>query len=200
MLENFYSPNGRMGRIDWLICSVLTFLIAFGGLVFMATYRKLYGAVPLGASVPMILVGLAMIWANFCLSSRRLHDIGRSAWWYLLLFVPFVGGLILFVLCLFVPGTQGTNRFGLSRSDGEGHASYGASYGTGSGAGSGLSAEEIDDLIRRHANGRSGQGGSRTAMAASGLPPQGQPVVVEKRRVPPGGRQSRPTFGRRGLA
>lgn len=190
MLENFYSPKGRMGRIDWLICSILTFLIAFGSLIFVVTYKKLYGPMPLGVSLLMIVIGLAMIWANFCLSSRRLHDIGRSAWWYMLLFVPLIGGAVLFVLCLFFPGTQGANRFGPSRSGGEAHA--------GSGAASGLTADEIDELIRRHAAGQSSSG-SRTAMSASGLPPQGQPVVVEKRRVPPGGGTARTTFGRRGL-
>jgi uncharacterized membrane protein YhaH (DUF805 family) len=28
---------------------------------------------------------------------RRLHDIGKSGWWYLICFVPLIGGLILFV-------------------------------------------------------------------------------------------------------
>ncbi len=31
---------------------------------------------------------------------RRLHDIGRSGWWYLIAFVPLIGGLILFVFTL----------------------------------------------------------------------------------------------------
>lgn len=28
---------------------------------------------------------------------RRLHDIGRSGWWYCIAFVPIIGGIILFI-------------------------------------------------------------------------------------------------------
>jgi uncharacterized membrane protein YhaH (DUF805 family) len=31
---------------------------------------------------------------------RRLHDIGKSGWWYFIAFVPLIGGLILFVFTL----------------------------------------------------------------------------------------------------
>ncbi|WP_275001279.1 DUF805 domain-containing protein [Promicromonospora iranensis] len=42
---------------------------------------------------------------------RRLHDTGRSGWFYLLNLVPFVGGIIVIVL-LALPGENGPNRFG----------------------------------------------------------------------------------------
>jgi uncharacterized membrane protein YhaH (DUF805 family) len=42
---------------------------------------------------------------------RRLHDLGRSGWWYWLILIPVVGWVILFVW--FVSrGTRGPNRFG----------------------------------------------------------------------------------------
>ncbi|HTI70617.1 MAG TPA: DUF805 domain-containing protein [Candidatus Limnocylindria bacterium] len=42
---------------------------------------------------------------------RRLHDTGRSGWFFLLALLPFVGGLIL--LYFFVQdGTQGDNAYG----------------------------------------------------------------------------------------
>jgi uncharacterized membrane protein YhaH (DUF805 family) len=31
---------------------------------------------------------------------RRLHDIGKSGWWYCIAFVPFIGGIILFAFTL----------------------------------------------------------------------------------------------------
>lgn len=48
------------------------------------------------------------------LTVRRLHDLNMSGWWYLLIFVPYVGSLILFVLML-LRGTDGPNRFGRPR-------------------------------------------------------------------------------------
>jgi uncharacterized membrane protein YhaH (DUF805 family) len=32
---------------------------------------------------------------------RRLHDIGKSGWWYFIAFVPLIGGIILLIFTLF---------------------------------------------------------------------------------------------------
>jgi uncharacterized membrane protein YhaH (DUF805 family) len=37
---------------------------------------------------------------SIAVTIRRLHDIGKSGWWYCIAFVPFIGGLILLVLTL----------------------------------------------------------------------------------------------------
>jgi uncharacterized membrane protein YhaH (DUF805 family) len=45
---------------------------------------------------------------------RRLHDLDRSGWWYLLFLIPLVGWIILiFWFC--TKGTDGPNRFGADR-------------------------------------------------------------------------------------
>ena len=67
--------------------------------------------------VPWILMGLALLWAliifipNLAVTIRRFHDQDKSGWFYLLAFIPFVGGLILLVF-MFLEGTRGPNRFG----------------------------------------------------------------------------------------
>jgi uncharacterized membrane protein YhaH (DUF805 family) len=61
---------------------------------------SLWAVVALGTFVPLISAAI-----------RRLHDTGRSGWFYLLNLVPFVGGIIVIVL-LALPGEQGPNRFG----------------------------------------------------------------------------------------
>jgi uncharacterized membrane protein YhaH (DUF805 family) len=44
------------------------------------------------------------------LSIRRLHDSGKSGWWWLIGFIPIVGTIALIVLyCL--PGTPGPNKY-----------------------------------------------------------------------------------------
>jgi uncharacterized membrane protein YhaH (DUF805 family) len=54
----------------------------------------------LGLFIPSIAVGV-----------RRLHDIDRSGWWWLLWFVPIVGWIIMLIwVCS--GGTAGMNRFG----------------------------------------------------------------------------------------
>jgi len=45
---------------------------------------------------------------------RRLHDIDRSGWWYLLMFVPLIGAVVLIVWWC-KRGSTGYNRFGADR-------------------------------------------------------------------------------------
>ena len=48
------------------------------------------------------------------LTIRRLHDINLIGWWYLIGFVPFIGGIILIVMCIW-PGTDGENKYGMPK-------------------------------------------------------------------------------------
>ncbi len=50
------------------------------------------------------LLSLAMFLPSLALAVRRLHDIGRSGWWYLMIFVPVIGWIVLIVF--FCTATQ----------------------------------------------------------------------------------------------
>jgi len=57
------------------------------------------------------LYGLAVLLPGIAVSVRRLHDTGRTGWWLLLSFVPFVGALVL--LFFMVGDSQaGSNGYG----------------------------------------------------------------------------------------
>ncbi len=43
------------------------------------------------------IVGLALLLPSLGLCVRRLHDIGKSGWWWLLALIPIVGAIILIV-------------------------------------------------------------------------------------------------------
>lgn len=54
--------------------------------------------------IPLTIVGiLAMV--------QRCHDFDRTGWWVLLWLIPGVGA-IFWIILLFIPGTDGPNRFG----------------------------------------------------------------------------------------
>ena len=54
---------------------------------------------------------LAILIPAIAVSVRRLHDIGKSGWWFLLIFVPLIGAIVLIIW--FVKDSEpGTNRFG----------------------------------------------------------------------------------------
>lgn len=57
------------------------------------------------------LFGLATIVPGVAITVRRIHDIGLSGWFYLLVFVPSVGGLIILVFML-IPSQKHENKWG----------------------------------------------------------------------------------------
>lgn len=44
--------------------------------------------------------GIASFVPGLAVTVRRLHDIGKSGWWYFIAFVPLIGGVVLFVFTL----------------------------------------------------------------------------------------------------
>ena len=113
-IKRFYSKyaqfSGRASRSEYwwvalylgLIYFVLSLLVSAGtdslgnttGLGSMAAV--LLGVFALGHIVPSIAIGV-----------RRLHDINISGWLYLIVLLPYVGGLVLFVLSLLSPKPEG---------------------------------------------------------------------------------------------
>lgn len=58
-----------------------------------------------------VLLLLAVIIPSIAVQVRRFHDQGKSGWFVLLGFIPFVGGIILLVFMCF-EGAQGPNEYG----------------------------------------------------------------------------------------
>ena len=52
------------------------------------------------ASILSLIVGLAFLLPDLGNAARRLHDIGRSAWWLLISFVPVIGFIVLLIFFL----------------------------------------------------------------------------------------------------
>jgi len=72
-----------------------------------------------GNSAPDVARTISTLWSlviflpALAVCVRRLHDIDYSGWWYLLIFLPIIGWIIL--LAWYVRrGTEGENRFGLA--------------------------------------------------------------------------------------
>jgi uncharacterized membrane protein YhaH (DUF805 family) len=68
----------------------------------------------IGYQVTTTLFGLAVFLPGLAVTIRRLHDLDRTGWWFLLAFVPIVGWIILIVWYC-TEGTKGANRFGPDR-------------------------------------------------------------------------------------
>ena len=63
------------------------------------------------AASPAIIYGLAIFIPNLAVTVRRLHDTGKSGWWFFISLIPLVGGIwLLVILC--TDSQFGANKWG----------------------------------------------------------------------------------------
>ena len=54
---------------------------------------------------------LGMLLPSLAVTIRRLHDIGKSGWWYFITLIPIIGGIILLIwMCQ--DGEHNPNKYG----------------------------------------------------------------------------------------
>ncbi|MDO5770375.1 MAG: DUF805 domain-containing protein, partial [Psychrobacter sp.] len=112
--SNWYSLNGRIGRIQYLAYGIiwgllLSFIYAVVVLLGSMTGPSLSGMILM---LVFILMLPFLIYMYIFLPRRRLHDLGKSGWWLLLLLVP-IANLIMLLYLYFGRGQEGFNDYGL---------------------------------------------------------------------------------------
>ncbi|MFN3190236.1 MAG: DUF805 domain-containing protein [Aureliella sp.] len=105
LFQNYANFSGRAARKEYwmfflfnLIAAAVLMVVDMGLVMFV------------GIAGLNLLYTLAVIVPGIAVSIRRLHDTGRSGWWILLGLVPFVGILLLVLMCL--DSEPGTNEYG----------------------------------------------------------------------------------------
>ena len=111
MRENYANFNGRARRKEYWM-----FGLFFGLFAILAAF--VIGILSgLGETAAMIAVILAVVWylahlvPSLAVTVRRLHDTGKSGWLYLLILIPYIGGLIIFIFTV-IDGDKGDNAYG----------------------------------------------------------------------------------------
>jgi uncharacterized membrane protein YhaH (DUF805 family) len=103
--KKYVDFTGRAPRSEfwfWTLFAVLA-SIAGGAIDFVVFPDVL-------ASPVQSIVGLVLLLPGIAVSVRRLHDLDRTGWWFLLTFT--VIGLIVLIVWYCMRGTPGPNRFG----------------------------------------------------------------------------------------
>ena len=88
--------------IGFVVGGLIGFIFAFGGFS--------ESAMETAVVITILPVQLFIIISSTCLVIRRLHDVGRSGWWYLIIFTTV--GMIPLLVWYCTKGTEGDNRFG----------------------------------------------------------------------------------------
>jgi uncharacterized membrane protein YhaH (DUF805 family) len=109
VLRNYATFSGRARRAEYWMFVLFNMIFAIGLMIMDNVlgiaaddlgYGPLYGLYTLFVLVP----GLAVL-------VRRLHDIGKSGWMALILFIPLVGAIWLLIL-LVSDSEAGENKWG----------------------------------------------------------------------------------------
>ncbi len=116
LTEKYATFSGRARRKEYwgyfLFWTIALFAICFIGLIADGTVGNLDRSD--GPRLTMAACGLfvlATFLPGLAITVRRIHDLGLSGWFYLLVFIPYIGALIVFVFTL-VPGQRQENKWG----------------------------------------------------------------------------------------
>jgi len=110
VLKNYAVFSGRAGRKEfWMfflfsfIFGLVAFLIGLGiELLTFAVFHR---------GTLSILYGVAVFVPGLAVAVRRLHDVGKSGWYYFIILIPIAGPIWLLVL-LCRDSQSGENKYG----------------------------------------------------------------------------------------
>lgn len=106
VFRNYAIFSGRAPRSEYWYFVLFSILVAIvSGVVDMLLFPTWTGLTPISS-----LANLALLLPSISVGIRRLHDLDRTGWWFLLAFT--VIGLLLLLYWACLRGTLGPNRFG----------------------------------------------------------------------------------------
>lgn len=105
VLREYARFEGRARRKEYWMFALINFAIALAiGLVETGLLGATFGIIGL-------IYLLAVLIPSLAVAVRRLHDTGRSGWWFLLVFLPLIGALVL-IFFMVQDSQPGSNAYG----------------------------------------------------------------------------------------
>ena len=109
-LKKYAQFTGRSQRSEfWFFMLFFMILLIVLSIVDKMAFGGEDGAP--GMPILTLLACAALLVPSIAVAIRRLHDTGRSGWWYLIQLVPVVGPIILIVFCA-QDSKAGANAYG----------------------------------------------------------------------------------------
>lgn len=110
VLRQYADFSGRARRKEYWMAVLVNFLLIF----IISLIDVLFSVYPSLSLLYWFFTFIPFI----TVTVRRLHDVGKSGWWYLIVFVPIIGVIWLLVL-LATDSMPGENQWGPSPKYGE---------------------------------------------------------------------------------
>ena len=108
-LKNYVGFSGRARRREYWFFTLFSFLVTIALSILDIIIFNLSSETVLGMFTGAY--ALAVLMPTFAVAFRRLHDTGRSGWWFLISLVPIIGIFVLFVFLL-LDSQPGENQYG----------------------------------------------------------------------------------------
>lgn len=112
VFSKYATFSGRARRSEYWYWVLFTFLV---GIVAAVADRGLGLQIAKDSALQYgwisVVVGLALLLPTLAVTFRRLHDTGRSGWWWLLSLLCGIGAIIVLVFCL-SDSKPGANEYG----------------------------------------------------------------------------------------
>lgn len=108
-LKNYATFTGRARRSEYWFFTLFYFIF----LVLAVILDNLLGITIEDTGIgPLYFISiLAMIIPGLAVTVRRLHDVGKSGWFYFIVLIPIIGSIWLLVL-MATDGMPGRNQYG----------------------------------------------------------------------------------------
>ena len=110
-LRKFADFEGRARRAEYWLFTLFVLIAYVVAMLIGGLFDRGGSPEATPEAIFFCLTVLALFVPSLALVVRRLHDINRSGWWYLLAFLPVIGSIIILIFML-TPGTPGPNRYG----------------------------------------------------------------------------------------
>jgi len=105
--EKYYNFNDRAPRSEYWWFA----LFGWGVTIVLSILDNLIFNNASGSGMFSTIWGIAILLPSIGVGVRRLHDLDKSGWWFLISLIPIVGFIIL-VFWFVQQGTRAENRFG----------------------------------------------------------------------------------------
>jgi len=105
VLKNYATFSGRAPRSEYWYWALFILILSIAAMAIDAMLFSESGYSPVG-----LVVSLGLLIPNISVAVRRLHDIGRTGWWFLIAFT--IIGVILLIIWACTKGTDGPNGYG----------------------------------------------------------------------------------------
>ena len=105
MKEKYASFEGRATRAEYWYFYLFFILVLIGGAIVGGILGAILsggdGEVAAGLAVIVYgIIALGFVCPAISVLVRRLHDTGRSGWWYWIALIPYIGGIVIFIFTL----------------------------------------------------------------------------------------------------